>query len=642
MAVRYAPGECFALVRSDMVVLVDSSVTPFSVAVLWDALVALDKSDIVSVLDVVAAVLDPTLRELPDFALIVHPAIAGQTGADPETLHVAARGRMVVNLKTSIGSRTITAPEMTTWADQRVFGVHQYEAGPLDGCDAVGQAIFAISEGIVKVSALCWQGEPIHPQAAAVSAAAPPPAFARPVAPSRSEALDVGVLPGVLAGLDSIEASDSLPLFTLTDSGAQSIVLASGLTPAQEVESDFARTLGGVPDEWTESEPEAPDGLDDGRGPGDPVNDGPLGGPAGRIPTRWSAEASSVDGSQRSNLAVPAPDGPGGSVHRLRPEEGPAKPEQTMTPAAQMFPAGSRHAAGDGRIPAGNPMVGYTPRYRAAVPSPEAQGVATAPFKNEVEVPQSPSVAALGAVASSGVGGLVQQESAIPAPPPDLVSRSVPYDQTVAYSELSAFRHPEAPTGPSVDQQDSAVPVFSMGPDSESVLQAPQIAEPPLLDPPAEYVTVQVLARSCFFGHVNAPSRTSCQHCGGGLSPGAQMMARPSLGRVRFSTGEIVDLDRTIVVGRFPQRTPGTDGADQPVRLITVPSPSRDISRSHLEVRLDGWNVVLVDLTTINGSVLTRQGYPPYVLPADSPTLAFNGDIVDLGDGVELTFEGLG
>ena len=149
----------------------------------------------------------------------------------------------------------------------------------------------------------------------------------------------------------------------------------------------------------------------------------------------------------------------------------------------------------------------------------------------------------------------------------------------------------------------------------------------------------EVLARSCFFGHANPPARTTCAQCGGGLSPNAQLVERPSLGRVEVSTGESVDLSVPVVVGRFPQAQPTSSPVAQ--RLVTVPSPSQDISRSHLEVRLDGWHVLVVDLDTVNGTTLLREGQSPRRLNPLEPTLVADGDVADLGDGITLTFREL-
>ena len=149
----------------------------------------------------------------------------------------------------------------------------------------------------------------------------------------------------------------------------------------------------------------------------------------------------------------------------------------------------------------------------------------------------------------------------------------------------------------------------------------------------------EVLARSCFFGHHNPPAHTVCARCGGGLSPAAHLVERPSLGRVEVSTGECLDLSVPVVVGRFPQAQ--TAGSPIAQRLVTVPSPSQDISRSHLEIRLDGWHVLIVDLDTVNGTTLLRPGHPLRRLHPLQPTPVGDGDVVDLGDGITLTFREL-
>ncbi|GAB2451812.1 FHA domain-containing protein [Xylanimonas ulmi] len=147
----------------------------------------------------------------------------------------------------------------------------------------------------------------------------------------------------------------------------------------------------------------------------------------------------------------------------------------------------------------------------------------------------------------------------------------------------------------------------------------------------------QILARSCALGHANPPSRDICRVCGQALTADAALAERPLLGRMRVSTGEAVDLDRAVVVGRRPRAPRASDGAD--ARLVTVPSPSQDISRSHVEVRLDGWHVLVCDMATTNGTTLLREGRPPHRLHPNEGVLVVDGDVVDLGDGVTLTFE---
>ena len=110
-------------------------------------------------------------------------------------------------------------------------------------------------------------------------------------------------------------------------------------------------------------------------------------------------------------------------------------------------------------------------------------------------------------------------------------------------------------------------------------------------------------------------------------------------GRVRVSTGQVVALDRTVIIGRRPRSTRAS-GASLP-HLIAVDSPQQDISRSHLEIRPEGDTVVVIDLHTTNGSTLLRPGADPMRLHPGEQTLVLSGDVVDLGDGVNVAFEDL-
>ncbi|WP_304599233.1 FHA domain-containing protein [Isoptericola sp. BMS4] len=148
-----------------------------------------------------------------------------------------------------------------------------------------------------------------------------------------------------------------------------------------------------------------------------------------------------------------------------------------------------------------------------------------------------------------------------------------------------------------------------------------------------------ILARSCTAGHPNPPQRDECAACGQSLVGEARQVPRPSLGVMGVSDGPRVTLDRPVVVGRRP-RSPRAAGDDLP-RLITVPSPQQDISRSHLEVRLEGWHVLISDMSTTNGTTLLRAGQPPLRLHPGEPVMVVAQDVVDLGDGVTLTFEGI-
>ena len=125
-------------------------------------------------------------------------------------------------------------------------------------------------------------------------------------------------------------------------------------------------------------------------------------------------------------------------------------------------------------------------------------------------------------------------------------------------------------------------------------------------------------------------------------TPAAAPLERPPVahGRIVLSTGREVDLDRSVVIGRRPRAVRVT-GSILP-HLIAVDNPQQDISRSHIEIRTEGDTVLVVDLDTTNGTVLIREGAPPVRLHPGEPTIVIDGDIVDLGDDITVTFRGIG
>jgi len=103
-------------------------------------------------------------------------------------------------------------------------------------------------------------------------------------------------------------------------------------------------------------------------------------------------------------------------------------------------------------------------------------------------------------------------------------------------------------------------------------------------------------------------------------------------------TGERTVLDRGAVVGVRPSAVRTSSAVPH---LIAVASPSGEISRRHLEIRVEGADVLAVDLNSTNGTRLLRLGADPVRMHPGAATLLVGGDRLDLGDGVVLSFEGL-
>jgi hypothetical protein len=110
-----------------------------------------------------------------------------------------------------------------------------------------------------------------------------------------------------------------------------------------------------------------------------------------------------------------------------------------------------------------------------------------------------------------------------------------------------------------------------------------------------------VEAKLCAEGHPNPPVVASCAVCGQFLTPGGAAIVhvpRPSLGHLELDDGTIVELDHELLVGRNP------DGDENPERtgLRPVKVVGDKVSRSHLEVRFQGWDVLVADCGSTNGT----------------------------------------
>ena len=170
----------------------------------------------------------------------------------------------------------------------------------------------------------------------------------------------------------------------------------------------------------------------------------------------------------------------------------------------------------------------------------------------------------------------------------------------------------------------------------ESPQAASAQASPAAHSSPAA-VGPQVLAVLCEKGHPNATHASSCRICSSPLGSTAVTVPRPSLGRIILSTGEEVALDQDIIIGRRPRSSAGA--GRQPARLVIVPSPRKQISRSHCELRIDDWDVRLHDLGSNNGTYLTRPGQAPVRLDENVPTVLKPGDVVELGEEISFRME---
>jgi hypothetical protein len=116
-----------------------------------------------------------------------------------------------------------------------------------------------------------------------------------------------------------------------------------------------------------------------------------------------------------------------------------------------------------------------------------------------------------------------------------------------------------------------------------------------------------------------------------------EVVSRPVAALV-FSTGDVVAVDRTVLVGRAPEARRFASH-DQP-HVVTVPSPHQEISSTHLEIRpgagADHGSAIATDLGSTNGTVLALPGLDAEELKPGIAVSLVPGAVLDLGDGVTI------
>lgn len=105
---------------------------------------------------------------------------------------------------------------------------------------------------------------------------------------------------------------------------------------------------------------------------------------------------------------------------------------------------------------------------------------------------------------------------------------------------------------------------------------------------------------------------------------------------VRLPSGDRAALDVPVLIGRRPVPQRVGDGAEP--RLIAVASPTQEVSSTHVRIEQSGDAVVVTDLRSTNGTVVTGPAGARRLRPGES-VVVLAGARVEIGDGniIEIT-----
>lgn len=145
----------------------------------------------------------------------------------------------------------------------------------------------------------------------------------------------------------------------------------------------------------------------------------------------------------------------------------------------------------------------------------------------------------------------------------------------------------------------------------------------------------------CTNDHFNDPRVPYCAVCGVALAQRSLVPykgPRPPLGVLLLDDGMTLRLDTDYLLGRDPERAAEVlNGEARPAKIT---SPDGSVSRRHLRVKLDGWDVNLIDLGSVNGTQVQPPGDPNfYDIPPNEPVAILPGTTVRIGVSRTMRYE---
>ncbi|PRB76779.1 hypothetical protein CQ012_07170 [Arthrobacter sp. MYb214] len=626
----YIPGDWYALVNNQHIVLLPASASAEQVNVLWSNLVG--KTTVEALLSELLPLYQMNIAELPNFALV----------SRDRAPHLVLRGAPEFTARTAAGDELVSGAGIATWTERKLG---ESKSWTLSTGSANPEAAFAlpISEGIVRVSSLEWGTEGDAAAGAPAGAASKSPAT--PSAPAKAA-------PSVMAPAAAAAKPAAAPAKAPAPTAAKPAAApAQAKAPAATAAKPAAAPAVAKPAAAPAKAPAA------AKEPA-PAAAKPAAAPAVAKPAAAPAKAPAA-----AKEPVPAAAKPAAAPAQAKtPAATAAKP--AAVPAQAKAPAAAKEPAPTAAKPASDPG--------AAAPSKEAGD----PKGPAAVLARAAKAADAAKVSAQGAGDEQTDGTATSyALPPTEVSEET---QDPAQYEQEAYSEELSLGGQLLGARGAAETVYDtgQGDDLDTIIKprpgSPASSARPVEPADDEHTIIRgssvpkssaasgldakdgtensvslnefILARSCSKRHPNPPTASTCRECGERLTGQAQQVRKPAMGRMIVSdhggAREYAhELNRSVILGRQPSAA--AIKSDTEPRLLKVESPSGDISRSHLHVRVEGWHVQLVDLGATNGTVLLREGQRPRRLSRHQEIMLINGDVADLGDGVSIRFEDL-
>lgn len=335
-------------------------------------------------------------------------------------------------------------------------------------------------------------------------------------------------------------------------------------------------------------------------------------------PRRESSKDSPVEsGREQAPRAAGRPAPPVESAPPAEAAPQPAPPSSSSPSQSSPSLPSPSSAAGSAEWPA--PVPGQ-PEW----PAPPVESVPPAPYpmgppERYATAPPAPPESAVPQAWHSESAGL-QPQGPVPGHVPAMI------------------QHGDGEAGGGGDVRDQP---FEYEPPAPGGPQGAPESQPPAQPEPQPESRPLVYGVDCKNDHFNDPRVPYCAVCGIALVQRTLVPykgPRPALGVLLLDDGTTLRLDADHLVGRDPERAP--EVADGSVRPAKVTSPDGSVSRRHLRVALDGWDVNLVDLGSVNGTQIQPPGDPNfYDIPPNEPVVILPGTTVRVGVSRTMRYE---
>ena len=110
-------------------------------------------------------------------------------------------------------------------------------------------------------------------------------------------------------------------------------------------------------------------------------------------------------------------------------------------------------------------------------------------------------------------------------------------------------------------------------------------------------------------------------------------VTKPRLGRLEIASMPEIPLDRSVIIGRAPT-------ADQArSRSVAIDNADVRLSRSHLLIKVDDWQVSAIDLGSGNGSVVQLPTGKRVELKPHAAMIIEPSSVIILADVLTVAFE---